>query len=175
MPPAPEPDCWLHDDVVVRPSPIAGEGLFARAPIAAGTAVSRLGGELVTWPQLQELLREAATRPGRPYVDTITVTGALHLVLPPGNRNGKGNHGCDPNLWWVDAYTLVARRDIRAGEELTNDYGTSTASPDFVMPCRCGSPLCRGEVTGNDWRRPELRHRYGGHWVPALTALIDED
>jgi SET domain-containing protein len=42
--PAPAPDCWLHPDVVVAESGIAGRGLFARAPIPAGTMVSRLGG-----------------------------------------------------------------------------------------------------------------------------------
>jgi hypothetical protein len=32
----------------------------------------------------------------------------------------------DPNLWWGDNYPLVARRDIVADAELTNDYATST-------------------------------------------------
>jgi hypothetical protein len=169
---APAPDCWLHEDVAVRSSPIAGEGLFALTPVAAGTAVSRLGGRLVTWAQLRELL-SVASRPGQPYVDTIAVTGDRHLVLPPGRPNGKGNHSCEPNLWWVDAYTLAARRDIEAGEELTNDYATSTADAGFVLECRCGASRCRGVVTGGDWRRPELRERYGRHWVPALLALID--
>ncbi|MFJ8580308.1 SET domain-containing protein [Micromonospora sp. NPDC093277] len=168
----PEPDCWLHPDVEVRPSSIAGEGLFARAPIAAGMVVSRLGGHLVTWPVLKDLLDSAARQPDRPYIDTIAVTETLHLVLPPGRPNGKGNHSCEPNLWWVDAYILAARRDIKRGEELTNDYGTSTAGSDFRMPCRCRSALCRGVVTGGDWQLAELRRRYGMHWVPALLELI---
>ncbi|MEV6928314.1 SET domain-containing protein [Dactylosporangium sp. NPDC051485] len=172
MPDTPEPDCWLHPDAEVRQSSIEGAGLFARAPIATGTAVSRLGGRLVTWPALQDMLDTAAKRPGHPYVDTITVTGTLHLVLPPGRPNGKGNHSCDPNLWWIDAYTLAARRPIAADEELTNDYATSTAGPGFSMRCECRSPLCRGVVTGGDWQRPELRRRYGAHWVPALLELI---
>src|SRR5689334_14048347 len=125
---APESDCWLHPDVEVRSSAIAGQGLFACAPIAASTAVSRLGGRLLTWPELRDMLSEAAKQPDHPYIDTITVTDTLHLVLPPGRANGKGNHSCDPNLWWVDAYTLAARRDIDVNEELTNDYATSTAS-----------------------------------------------
>ncbi|GAA2393834.1 SET domain-containing protein [Dactylosporangium salmoneum] len=174
MPDAPEPDCWLHPDAEVRPSAIEGAGLFARAPIAAGTAVSRLGGRLVTWPDLRDLLDDAARQPGHPYVDTITVTETLHLVLPPGRPNGKGNHSCDPNLWWIDAYTLAARRPIAADEELTNDYATSTAAPGFTMRCECRGPLCRGVVTGGDWQLPELRRRYGPHWVPALLDLIHQ-
>jgi hypothetical protein len=166
---APAPDCWLHPAVEVRPSAIAGSGLFALAPLAEGTVVSRLGGRLVTGPVLSALLQQ----PGHPYIDTITVTATLHLVLPPDRPNGKGNHSCDPNLWWTDAYTLTARRNIDVDEELTNDYATSTASPDFTMPCHCASPHCRHVVTGNDWQLPALHHRYGRHWVPALNTLID--
>ena len=67
---------------------------------------------------------------------------------------------------------LAARRDIAADEEVTNDYATSTSDPHFSMGCSCGSPLCRDTMTGNDWRLPELRQRYGDHWVPALITRI---
>lgn len=48
-----EPDRWLHPDVEVQDSPIAGLGLFARVPLAAGVIVSRLGGDIVTTAQLR--------------------------------------------------------------------------------------------------------------------------
>jgi len=169
--PGPEPDCWLHADVEVRRSAIEGRGLFARAPIAAGTVVSRLGGRLVSWAELERLCAD----PDQPYVDTITVSETEHLVLPPRRDNGYGNHSCDPNLWWVGPYELAARRDIAAGDELTNDYGTSTGAADFAMACACGSPLCRHTVTGADWRRPELLERYGDHWIPMLLDRIQQE
>jgi uncharacterized protein len=127
-----------------------------------------MGGRLVSLDELRRLFAD----PDVPYVDTITVTPELHLVLPPGRPNGKSNHSCDPNLWWTGPYTLAARRDLLLGDEVTNDYATSTAVADFAMDCRCGTPLCRGRVTGEDWRRPELRDRYGDHWIPALLTLI---
>lgn len=164
--------CWLHPDVEVRRSAIAGRGLFAGAAIASGTIVSRLGGHLVSGQRLRELFAAAARDPQHPYIDTITVAADLHLVLPPEQPNRYGNHSCDPNLWWVGPYELAARRSLAPGEELTNDYATSTAEPDFVMDCSCGSPLCRGVVTGDDWRRSDLRERYGEHWVPALATRI---
>jgi uncharacterized protein len=148
-------------------------------PIAVGTVVSRLGGRLVSGEQLTNLLSAAADDPRRSFVDTITVGEDLHLVLPrreangvEGQANGYGNHSCDPNLWWVSAYELAASRPVGRGDELTNDYATSTAEPDFVMQCSCGSTLCRGVITGNDWRRQDLRERYGQHWVPALLMRI---
>ena len=169
---APEPDCRLHPDVEVRASTIQGKGLFARAPIPAGTLVSRVGGRLVSGAELQAAFDAAACDPEHPYIDTITVDDDLHLILPPRRPNGYGNHSCDPNLWWTDAYSQAARRDIAEGEELTNDYATSTGVADFRMDCACGSPLCRGAVTGLDWQRAELQQRYGEHWTPGLLKLI---
>ena len=157
--------CWLHPSVAVGPSPIQGVGLFARENLSAGTVISRLGGRLVSTDELRDLLAHASS-----YVDTIEVGPDLHLVLPPDMPNGKGNHSCDPNLWWSGPYTLVARRDIVAGEELTNDYATSTRSSSFAMACACGTALRRGTVTGDDWRLPSLRERYGDHWSVASTV-----
>jgi len=166
---APPPsDCWLHSAIEVRSSPIEGKGLFARVAVPAGTVVSRLGGRLVSGAELERLIAE----PGAPYVDSIVVSETEHLVLPPRRPNGYGNHSCDPSLWWTGPYELAARRDIAAGEEVTNDYATSTGEPGFRMACCCGSALCRGTVTGDDWRRPELRSRYGDHWVPVLLDRI---
>jgi SET domain-containing protein len=172
---APEPDCWLHPDIEVRASSIEGRGLFATRHIAAGTVVSRVGGRLVSGAELAAVFAAAAQDPGHPYIDTITVGDDVHLVLPPRRPNGYGNHSCDPNAWWIDAYTQAARRDITVGEELTNDYATSTGIAEFRMDCACGSALCRGEVTGLDWQRAELQRRYGDHWTPGLLDLIRRD
>jgi uncharacterized protein len=169
----PESDCWLHPGVEVRASPISGQGLFARQPIQAGAIVSRLGGRLVSSSELRALFAAAVEDPQRPYIDTITVADDVHLVLPPKRPNGCGNHSCDPNLWWIDAYTLAARRHIQPGDELTNDYATSTGVAEFAMDCACGTALCRRTVTGNDWRIPALRARYADHWVPALLDRIN--
>ena len=133
--PEPGADCWLHPAVVVAESPIEGRGLFCTAPIAAGTLVARLGGRLVDGPELRILLDTSTS-----YVDTITVLPDVHLVLPGRQPIGFGNHSCDPTLWHTGAFALSARRDIAAGEEVTVDYATQTAEPDFVagLPVRVG-------------------------------------
>jgi hypothetical protein len=168
----PEPDCWLHPDVVVRGSPIEGKGLFALVRFAAGTVVSRLGGRLASGAELQAVIDAAAADPARPYIDAINVGEDLHLILPPRHPSGYGNHSCDPNLWWTEAHTLAARREIAPGEELTNDYATSTSSAAFRMDCTCRSLDCRTVVTGADWQRPDLQQRYGEHWTPGPLAFI---
>ncbi|MEU4390589.1 GNAT family N-acetyltransferase [Kribbella sp. NPDC023855] len=153
---------WAHPHLQVKASKIAGQGLFAREPIFEGEVVAVLAGRKVATAQLRELLM-------RPPVDSITLDDDEHLVLPSDPRPviAYGNHSCDPNMWWTDAVTLRARRDIGGGEEVTSDYGTSTGV-DFEMACRCGSVLCRGKVTGEDWRREDLQARYGDHWIPVL-------
>ena len=127
-----------------------------------------MGGRLCSTAELQELLA------GSDYVDSILVDDDVHLLLAPGNRNRFGNHSCEPNLWWTDAYTLSARRDIAAGEEITNDYSTSTADPQFLLRCHCESYRCRQMVTGDDWRIPQLQKAYANHWTPPLQRLIDQ-
>ena len=115
----------------------------------------------------------AADDDGGGYVDTDAVYPDAHLVLPPGTALHFGNHSCDPSLWFDGPYALAARRAIAAGDELTLDYGTCSAGDGFALDCRCGTAACRGRVTADDWRRPELRQRYGRHWVPVLLARID--
>jgi SET domain-containing protein len=166
--PEPAPDCWLHPDVTIAASPIAGRGWFAAAPIAAGTAVSRVGGTLVSTAELDAIVAASDV-----YVDSITVDDDVQLVLPIGTPNHYGNHSCDPNLAWADEYTLVTRRDVLAGEELTSDYATGSNHPDLTMFCHCETYRCRQVIAGDDWRIPQLQQRYARGWIPYLQRLID--
>lgn len=165
-------DVWVDARAVVGPSTIEGSGLFADADIPTGDVVLRLGGRVVRTAELMELLVAADDDPDVPYVDTITVDEDVHLVLPPGTRAHFVNHGCDPTLWHVGAFDLVARRDIGRGDELTVDYGTHSGAAGFTMTCNCGHSTCRGEITSDDWSDVELQARYRGHWVPALEERI---
>lgn len=87
---------------------------------------------------------------------------------------GELNHSCDPNLGWTDETTLAAIRDIPAGEELTVDYATVIADPEFVLMCHCETYRCRQVVEGTDWKIPQLQKRYAGHWAPQVQQMIDE-
>jgi hypothetical protein len=74
------------------------------------------------------------------------------------------NHSCDPNTWFVDDTLMVARRDIKKGEEVTYDYATSETAESFVLHCKCGTPNCRKAVRGTDYRMNEaVREQYGKH------------
>jgi hypothetical protein len=46
-----------------------------------------------------------------------------------------------------------------------------TPYDEFI--CSCGSQNCRGNITGEDWKRPDLRERYAGYYMPYLQRRID--
>jgi predicted N-acetyltransferase YhbS len=169
---APPADCWLHEAVEVRPSAIQGSGLFAVQDLRASTVVARLGGRLISNAEVERLIADRQHDPGRPYVDSIAVDEGANLLIPPGQTIHFANHSCNPNLWHVGPFTLAARRDIAAGEEMTVDYATQTMNPRVRLDCECGSSHCRGTVTGEDWRIEELQERYGEHCVPAVRHKI---
>ena len=162
-------EAWLHPDIEVRESEIHGRGLFAIGSLDAGLVVVRLGGRLVGTEELRGLIARATMDA---YVDTVTIEEDQHLVLPAGTPVHYGNHCCDPTMWHVGPFEVATRRAVGADEELTIDYATNSGDATFTMDCTCGAMLCRGTITAQDWRRPELQERYAGHWIPALAELI---
>ena len=145
--------------------------MLAREPILAGEVVEIIGGTLMTQSEFETFLASAKR------FNAIQIAEDMHLVERPEvtmARGGSVNHSCDSTLWLADEATVVARRDIGAGEELTIDYALHTANRDWELdgPCNCGSPLCRGSVRGSDWRLPEVQDRYRGHFSPFINERI---
>lgn len=83
------------------------------------------------------------------------------------------NHSCEPNCGLLEADTLVAMRPIEAGEVLSFDYATSDTTSFIAFDCLCGASSCRGRLTGNDWRLPEVQRKYAGWFAPHVQRLID--
>lgn len=162
------PRSWLDPRIELRVSPLGGCGLFATEPIREGETVLIWGGASYT----DEVGAQEAMRAGKAVMQWDT--NVYSVETDDDDRAFKINHGCDPNVWMRDAFTLVARRDIAAGEELLADYALWETSPDYVASwvCHCGSALCRGRITGRDWQGPDLRERYRGHFSPVLEQRI---
>ncbi|HTW99771.1 MAG TPA: SET domain-containing protein-lysine N-methyltransferase [Acidimicrobiales bacterium] len=139
-----------------RPSRIAGRGLFAVEPIARDEVVAVKGGRIVTGAEL-------ALLPAELRESDVQISDDLHLAATTPEEYEAVmlflNHSCEPNVGIDGNVVFVAMRDVVPGEELTTDYAFFDDS-DAVMACCCGAQRCRGEVTGRDWRRPEVRVRY---------------
>jgi uncharacterized protein len=161
---------WVDPRVEARCSPISGMGLFAAAPIAAGETVVIWGGRLFT---RAEVLAGVPRERSLAKVDHGLYLGSL--PEEPVTIDEYMNHACDPNVWLTNAVTLVARTPIAYGAELTVDYALWDTDADWSMVCNCRSPICRGVNTGGDWRRPDLRARYRGHFSPYVERMIARD
>ena len=152
----------------VRPSLIVGRGLFADAPIAEGEVVCVKGGHLVT-------RAEFANFRGVANEAELQISDDLFLS-PVSEAEFEGlmmflNHSCEPNVGVQGQIVFVAMRAVAAGEELTLDYAT-IERPAEPMACRCGAECCRGIITGQDWRKPELRRKYGRFFAWYLLEQI---
>ena len=163
---------WSDPRLEVRNSTIEGNGGFARELIRAGETVVIIGGTPFTDDALKAFI------PTVEQYDSIQIGEDLHLIdLSPDPRatNGSLNHSCDSNLWMADEVTLVARRDILPGEEITVDYALFTTLPEWQLdkPCECGSPACRHIITGSDWQRADVQERYKGHFSPFVNERIN--
>lgn len=58
------------------------------------------------------------------------------------------NHSCNPNTLSTGYNFEIAVRDIRPGEQITDDYGM--LNMDATMPCSCQQPECRWEIQPDD-------------------------
>lgn len=62
------------------------------------------------------------------------------------------NHSCDPNLQVKGQITLIAKRDILEGEEVTFDYASVDRHPVLgSFECHCGASNCRKIITPYDY------------------------
>ena len=109
-------------DTYVAPSAIEGLGLFAATDIKRGTPVWKFDqkfdllferAEIAGFPEAQRRLMERYSYP----------VAAGSSVMIYETDNGRFiNHSEDPNTDCTDPAIVTARRDIAAGEEITNNY-----------------------------------------------------
>lgn len=139
----------IHPDTELRPvNDVIGLGVFATRSIPKGTIVwvldeldQRLDPTRIRslGPRYQALLERYAY---------LNAAGERVLCWDLGRWV---NHSCEANAlssgWDFD----LAVRDIAAGEELTNDYGSLNLERRFR--CHCGSPGCRRLVRPEDFER----------------------
>jgi SET domain-containing protein len=108
------------DKVIVKNSEISGKGLFALQEICDGEIIMKIEGEVI---DEDECVRRENEENNvyifwneSNYIDTAKTDKIKYI-----------NHSCEPNCNVEDgdesSLTLVANRYIKAGEELTIDYG----------------------------------------------------
>lgn len=159
---------YLSPRLAVKLNPgKGGKGVFALQAVSAGSLIGVWSGVVIDTNRLYRLTpRERQL--------TVQVEEGLYLLSAlPGEGPDFINHSCEPNVGLNGQIALVAMRDIDPGEEICLDYAMCDGSPYDEFECGCGSHLCRGKITGNDWKNPELIERYRGYFSPYLQRRIE--
>jgi len=140
----------------VRTSAIHGRGVFAARTIRKGTVIIEYRGERTTWELASERPDSDPSNPNHTFI-FATSDGGVIDASRRGNAARWINHSCAPNCrTYEDArgrVFIAARRTIRAGDELTYDYGLVldgrvTRKLRAEYACHCGSKRCRGSLLG---------------------------
>jgi uncharacterized protein len=158
-----EPISWIE----FRASAIHGTGGFARVGIPAGTSIMEYQGRLI---DKAESLRQCQLR--NPFIFYLDADHDLDGNVE-WNPARLLNHSCTPNcdaevvegrIW------IVARRDIKAGEEITFNYGYDLESYR-EYPCQCGSADCVGYILAEEFHREVREKGSGGSERPESGVL----
>ena len=158
----------LSPKLEARPFPEkGGYAVYAREPIAKGELLVIWGGRIIAESELDFDIPFFTQR-------VLQIEEGLYIIQPiPLEPSDYFNHSCSPNAGLSGQISLTAMRDIEVDEEVCFDYAMCDGSPYDEFICSCGSPECRGKVTGEDWKRPELRERYAGYYSPYLQRRIE--
>ena len=146
--------------IEARRSEIHGNGVFATEAIAKGERIIRYRGTLRTHDQVDEDYGDVEEN-GHTFLFTLNDTFVIDANIS-GNVARWINHSCSPNCEAVveedekgrphkDKVYIEALRAIRAGEELTYNYGITlderhTPKLKKLWGCRCGSKDCTGTM-----------------------------
>ena len=144
--------------VLFKGSWIHGTGGFAKVAVPKGTRILEYVGEKIS---KGESLRRCELN--NEYIFTLNDKEDLdgNVAWNPARLI---NHSCRPNCEAEkdgDHIWIIAARDIRAGEEITFNYGYDLV--DYKdHPCRCGSANCVGYMVAAEYFEHVLSRKAGG-------------
>ena len=146
--------------IAARRSPIHGNGVFALEDIPRGTELIQYRGKLLTHAQADRLYG-GTSETGHTFLFTLNDEYVID-ANSGGNIARWINHGCKPNCRAVleedeggdrrkDRVLIETLRKVKAGEELTYDYGIVlgerlTPRLKAIWACRCGARDCTGTL-----------------------------
>lgn len=173
----------LRATIELKPSKIdhMGIGVFAlvdikpRDFVATGLSESDFE-KLMLWSEYSNLEQHVKRK-----VDAFCI-GTPDGFVPPDDFDFDKlsvewyfNHSCAGNLGFNETGDFIATRSIGKGDELAYDYGLAESNPIFRMSCSCGSSICRGLITGDDWKDTQFREKNLSYMHPRLKRMITLD
>lgn len=128
---------------------IAGYGIYANREIANNALIfigEGLSQRIITRRYVESNWTVKEKETFRKYAYPLSKEVFL---LWDNNPSGWApqNHSCTPNTIY-EGLNVKAISPIKKGEELTLDYASFLDEHMEPFQCQCGSPLCRGLITG---------------------------
>ncbi len=139
----------VHPDTELRfVNDNIGWGVFATRPIPRGTIIWALD----VLDQKFDPKQAAALPPyAKAALEKYSYIDSRGRHILCWDHGRYFNHSCDANCLSLGYDFELAIRDIAAGEELTDDYGT--LNPLAPFPCLCDASNCRRSVQPDDFAR----------------------
>jgi uncharacterized protein len=139
--------------IQVRRSGVHGKGVFALQDLAEGETLIEYVGEVISWDEAQERHPHDPKDPNHTFYFHVNEDRVID-ALYGGNASRWINHSCNPNCEADEENERIfikALRNIKAGEELSYDYGLIIDEPytkklKAEYPCWCGHANCRGTL-----------------------------
>jgi SET domain-containing protein len=145
--------------ITTRRSPIHGNGVFAATDLPKGVRLVQYRGRVITQAQADRRY-DGSSDSGHTFLFILNDDYVIDANFD-GNAARWINHSCSPNCEAViDEHASDRRRDrvfietirpIKAGEEISYDYGIVLDEPytprlKKIWECRCGSRKCTGTI-----------------------------
>jgi SET domain-containing protein len=142
--------------IQVRRSGVHGKGVFALTDIAEGETIIEYVGEIIGWKEADRRHPTNPDDPNHTFYFSIQDGKKVIDAAVGGNAARWINHSCAPNCESDEdddthRVFIKALRNIRAGEELSYDYGLIIDEPytkklKAEYRCLCGAKDCRGTM-----------------------------
>ncbi|MBL0131638.1 MAG: SET domain-containing protein-lysine N-methyltransferase [Chitinophagaceae bacterium] len=128
---------------------IAGYGIYANRGIKKGEIIFKGEGRaqrIITKRFVEKNWNEEEKMHFRRYA--YPVSEELFILWDDDPSEwAPQNHSCDPNTVF-DGLDVLVIKNISKGQEITLDYANFLDENMEPFYCQCGSPKCRGKITG---------------------------
>ena len=119
------------DFAVIQKDADSGQGVICYRSFRRGDVIAKMAGEVI------DAIRQ----------HTLQINPGKHLFDP--YFSGYFLHSCSPNISLnMETMTVTALEDIDANSFLYMDYAETEDYLFKQFPCSCGSPNCRGWISG---------------------------
>jgi len=165
---------WISPKIGIKDTKKYGMSIFSKEKINKEEIISIFGGYVMEIKKEEELNSKISDY-------GLQINENLVLGIKKENEIEPAcffNHSCNPNAGFKGQIFLVAMRDIEKNEEIAFDYAMVLHQSDnaklYKLKCLCGADNCRGYVTENDWKLPELQKKYDGYFQWYLQEKINK-